>query len=32
MTQAGAEVDPLTLLDEASCEASLTFDEEVYED
>ena len=32
MTQAGAEVDPLTLLDEASRAASLTFDEEVYED
>lgn len=32
MTLAGAEVDPLSLLDEKSCEASLTFDEEVHED
>ena len=32
MTQAGAAVDPLTLLSEESREASLTFNEEVFED
>lgn len=32
MVQAGAEVDPLSLLDPDSCEASLTFDEEIHED
>jgi len=32
MTQAGESVDPLSLLDKESCEASLTFDEEVQED